>query len=265
VFDGKPTNCISCHQPDYDGTTTPSHAAAGYSTDCTGCHTTATWLGATFDHDASQFPLTGSHRAVACTACHADGVFDGKPTNCVSCHQPDYNATTTPPHGAAGFPLACEQCHTTGVWSEGTFDHGGTQFPLTGAHIAASCASCHSDGVYDGRPTNCLSCHQADYTGTTNPNHAAAQFPTNCGSCHTTMTWLGATFDHDAMFFPIYSGSHRQEWNTCADCHTSPTDYSVFTCTTCHTPNNTNNDHDEVPGYQYQSNACYSCHPRGRS
>lgn len=265
VFDGKPTSCISCHQPDYEGTTMPSHAAAGYSTDCTGCHSTATWQGATFDHDASQFPLTGSHRAVACSACHGDGVYDGRSTACASCHQADYNATANPPHGAAGFALTCEQCHTTTAWPGGTFDHAGTLFPLTGAHIATSCSSCHGDGIYDGRSTACVSCHQTDYAATTNPNHAAAQFPTTCGSCHTTMTWSGATFDHDATFFPIYSGSHRQQWTSCSDCHTAPTDFSVFTCTTCHTPSNTNNDHDEVQGYQYQSNACYSCHPRGDS
>ena len=31
-------NCIDCHRSDYDRTTTPNHATAGLSTDCTACH-----------------------------------------------------------------------------------------------------------------------------------------------------------------------------------------------------------------------------------
>jgi hypothetical protein len=109
-----------------------------------------------------------------------------------------------------------------------------------------------------------VACHQTDYNGTSNPSHSAAGFPTDCASCHTTTQWSGATFDHDGMYFPIYSGSHRGRWSSCADCHTSSSDYAVFTCTTCHTASNTNGHHRGVSGYVYQSQACYSCHPRGR-
>jgi hypothetical protein len=67
------------------------------------------------------------------------------------------------------------------------------------------------------------------------------------------------------MYFPIYSGDHEGEWNSCLECHTDPNNYSVFTCITCHTQADTDDEHplDEVPDYIYESNACLQCHPDG--
>jgi hypothetical protein len=151
------------------------------------------------------------------------------------------------------------------TWTGATFNHSATAFPLTGAHGAATCLQCHGSGVYRGLSTTCVSCHQTDYTATTNPNHAGAQFPTTCNTCHTTATWLGATFNHDGPYFPIYSGKHRAQWSTCADCHTNPASYAAFTCLTCHehTKSRTDGEHQGKAGYSYNSNACYSCHPKG--
>lgn len=267
VYRGKSMDCYSCHRTSYDATRTPPHGASAIGTACTQCHTTSTWAGGTYDHAVTSFPLTGAHRASSCNGCHADGVYKGKSTTCLSCHQTDYTATTQPPHGSSGIGTVCSSCHTTTAWLPGTFNHSATTFPLTGAHTAATCLSCHGDGVYRGKSTACASCHQADYNQTTNPNHTSAQFPTACASCHTTATWLGATFDHDSRYFPIYSGKHRGKWSTCATCHTSPTDYKVFTCLTCHEHAKTKMDqeHQGRSGYVYQSTACYACHPRGNT
>ena len=266
VYRNKPTTCVSCHQSEYARTTNPSHSAAGYSTACATCHTTSTWLGATFNHSTTQFPLTGAHLAVACTACHSDGVFKGKPTTCVSCHQAEYARTTTPPHAAAGFANTCATCHATTSWLTATFNHStATTFPLTGVHTNTPCASCHGDGVYKGKSTACASCHTPEYNTTTNPNHKTAVFPMTCESCHTTGTWLGATFDHDPTYFPIYSGAHRNRWTKCSDCHTSSSDFKVFTCTTCHLQGPMDSKHRGKSGYVYQSSRCYSCHPRGKA
>jgi DnaJ-class molecular chaperone len=261
VYRGKPSTCLSCHQADYTGATAPSHA--GFPTTCTQCHSTTAWTGASFDHGATQFPLTGAHLAATCRDCHADGVYDGKPTTCVSCHRTDYDRTTLPPHATLAFPTDCRTCHTTTGWPGGTYDHSTTQFPLTGAHRTATCAQCHGDGVYRGKSTVCASCHQADYDAATDPNHRTARFPTTCNTCHTTTTWAGATFNHDASWFPIYSGAHRGRWTSCSDCHTNNANYAVFTCLTCHGRTNTDSHHSSVSGYRYESQACYSCHPRG--
>ncbi len=174
--------------------------------------------------------------------------------------------TTDPPHGEPGFPPTCADCHTTTAWAGATFDHTTTLFPLTGAHIAVACSACHGDGVYKGKPTTCVSCHQTDYNATTDPNHPPRRFPTTCESCHTTATWSGATFDHDGQYFPIYSGKHKGLWSSCSTCHTSSSDYAVFSCTTgCHAKGSTDSHHKGVGGYQYVSTACYSCHPKGKS
>jgi len=257
VYKGKPTACVSCHQLDYNNTNSPNHQQAQFPTDCTVCHTTATWNGANFDHNTTQFPLTGAHIQVTCAQCHGDGVYKGKPTTCVSCHQTDYNGATNPNHTQAQFPTDCTVCHTTVTWTGATFNHSNTAFPLTGAHLTATCAQCHGDGVYKGKPTTCVSCHQTDYNGATNPNHTQAQFPTDCSVCHTTTTWTGATFDHSTTAFPL-TGAHLTV--ACNQCHGDgvykgkPT-----TCVSCHqTDYNTTTD----PNHQQAqfSTDCASCH-----
>ncbi|MFN7966006.1 MAG: hypothetical protein U0V87_10010 [Acidobacteriota bacterium] len=267
VYNGKSTACYSCHKPQYDSTTNPNHRAAGFSTDCSQCHTTTSWDGASFDHNGTDFPLTGAHRNQPCDACHADGVYNGKSTDCYSCHRSNYDSTTNPNHRAAGFPTDCKQCHTTTNW-DSNFDHNTTDFPLTGAHKNLPCNACHADGVYNGKPTACYSCHKSDYDNTTDPNHRAAGFPTDCTACHTTTTWAGARFEHDADYFPIYSGAHRGKWNNCSDCHTNSNNYAEFSCLGCHPHSNkskTDGDHRGISGYSYDSRACYRCHPRGRA
>jgi hypothetical protein len=108
----------------------------------------------------------------------------------------------------------------------------------------------------------CASCHQGDYDRTTDPNHRTAMFPVTCESCHTTTGWSGATFDHDTRWFRIYSGRHRGLWTTCANCHTNSSNYTVFTCLSCHEHRQSEADaeHQGKTGYRYDSQACYSCH-----
>jgi hypothetical protein len=264
-YAGTPKDCASCHTADFNKTTNPNHAAAAFPTDCSICHTTATWAGAVFDHSKTLFPLTGAHINATCANCHSSGKYAGLSTLCNSCHLTNFNSATNPNHVSAGFPQTCEICHSTSAWQPSTFDHAKTVFPLTGAHVNVACANCHIGGKYAGTPTDCYSCHKSDYTGVSNPNHVAAAFPTTCATCHTTNTWAGATFTHDK--FPIYSGSHRGKWTTCADCHTNSSNYAVFSCTNCHQHEKTRTDqqHQGVKNYVYNSPNCYSCHPTGRA
>ncbi|MCK6694518.1 MAG: hypothetical protein L6Q97_20770, partial [Thermoanaerobaculia bacterium] len=130
------------------------------------------------------------------------------------------------------------------------------------AAIANDCAACHN-GNYNNTPNTCAGCHLDDYNQANNPNHASAGFPTTCQNCHSETAWVPANFDHDGMYFPIYSGSHENAWDQCIDCHTTPGNFSIFSCTVCHVNPETNNDHQGVPGYVYSSPACYACHPDG--
>jgi hypothetical protein len=259
-FAGTATQCSACHLTTFQQTTNPNHVAAGFPTDCSVCHSTTNWLGASFEHSKTAFPLTGAHIPLTCSACHANGVFVGLSTTCVACHLPNFQKTTNPNHVTSGFPTDCQVCHNTAAWVPSVFDHSKTVFPLTGAHTTVACSNCHVGGRYAGTPTDCYTCHKSQYTGTTSPNHVAAAFPTTCQTCHNTTAWTGAKFNH--TWFPIYSGTHAGKWTTCADCHTNSSDYSSFSCITCHTHNKTSTDsnHGGVRGYAYTPTACYSCH-----
>jgi len=258
VFAGTPSDCFACHGSEYQAAQNPNHVLLGIPTSCQQCHGTSTWSGAAFSH--TVWPLTGAHAASSCNECHGGGVFTGTPTACVACHQAEYNATTSPNHGAAGFAQTCQDCHSTSMWRGAEFDHD--TWPLTGAHGSASCSSCHGGGVFAGTPTNCVACHLADFNATTSPPHVSAGFPTSCQDCHNTSMWNGATFHH--TWFPITSGAHRDF--SCISCHLVPGNTSTFSCTHCHEHRESemSSEHQGVNGYVWQSNACYQCHPDGR-
>ncbi len=255
--------CVSCHRDEYAATMEPSHAAQRFSVDCAACHrlTAPEWKGS-FDHAATAFPLTGAHRAVGCAECHAGNSFGKLPTDCFSCHEPDYALAAAPNHVTGGFSRDCLSCHTTAGWKPATYDHNQTGFALTGRHTATPCADCHTDGNYQLTYTDCYQCHQAEYASAIDPNHVVANFGRDCTPCHTTSAWTPSTFDHDGQFFRIYSGKHRDQWNACADCHDAPADYGVFTCISCHrhTPAETDGHHAGVRDYIYSRTSCYTCH-----
>jgi len=263
-YTGTPTNCYACHQQDYQNVNDPNHVTSQFPTDCSLCHTTAGWDNATMDHNLTQFPLTGGHVQAACADCHSNG-YTGTSTDCYACHQQDYQNVIDPNHVTSQFPTDCSLCHTTVGWNNATFDHNQSSFPLTGSHVQVNCADCHASG-YTGTPTDCYACHQTNYNNTTNPNHQAAGFPVSCVDCHSTTAWAPANFDHDTQYFPIYSGKHNGEWNQCSDCHTIPNNFSTFSCIDCHEHNRTDTDdhHQGVQGYVYNSADCFACHPTGR-
>ena len=179
----------------------------------------------------TDFPLTGAHVAGVLN-CHSSGVYNGLSTVCSSCHQADYHGTTNPNHSAAGFPVTCQTCHTTTEWTGAVFDHSQTDFPLTGAHVVQECLRCHSGGIYDGLSTLCSTCHQADYQGTTNPNHQQAGFSTTCQQCHNTNDWAGAVYNHAQTSFPL-TGAHTTA--PCSACHSGGVYNGLSTvCSSCH-------------------------------
>jgi hypothetical protein len=253
---------------DYNQTTNPNHAQNQFPTTCEDCHSENGWVPATFDHNAI-YPFTGAHIAIAndCAACH-NGNYNNTPNTCAGCHTTDYNTSTNPNHTTLGLPMDCEMCHTTDPdWNPAQFPNHNSYWPLNGAHAAIQndCAACHN-GDYNNTPNTCFGCHATDYNQANNPNHASAGFPTTCDDCHSVNAWVPATFDHDNMYFPIYSGRHEGEWDNCADCHINSGNYSIFSCIDCHehdNPAELEDDHEDVPGYIYSSSACYSCHPEG--
>jgi hypothetical protein len=250
------TDCYSCHQQNYLSTNNPNHSASGFSTVCQNCHTlNPGWSPASFNH--GSFPLTLGHSTPACADCHKNGNYTNLSSDCYSCHQANYAATTNPNHSASGISTTCATCHNTAPgWSPATFDH--SAFQLTLGHSTPSCNDCHK-GNYTSTSTDCYSCHVTDYNSTANPGHSALAFSTTCTQCHTTNPgWKPATYAlHDAQMFPIYSGRHNGTWTLCSDCHTNPANYALFDCIRCHA--------DAHRGSNYTNAQCYSCHPRGSS
>ena len=262
-FTNTPNTCNSCHMPDYNATTNPNHSSAQFPTDCAMCHNENAWTPSGFNHNS--FPLLGAHAGISnCNDCH-HGNFQNTPNTCSACHMTEYTATTNPNHGAAQFPTDCAVCHNETAWIPSGYNHN-TIFPLVGAHAAiTNCNDCHH-GNFTNTPNTCNGCHMPDYNAATSPNHSAAQFPTDCASCHNESAWTPSTFDHDALYFPIYSGKHRGEWSSCNDCHTTASNYALFSCIDCHEHSNqssVNNEHNGVSGYSYNSTACLNCHPNG--
>jgi hypothetical protein len=266
-YQGTPRTCIGCHRTDYERTTNPNHAAAGFSTGCESCHraTDPVWKGAAGSvNHAAFFPLVGQHATAGCVTCHANSRYQGTPRTCIGCHRADYDRTTSPNHAAAGYSTDCESCHRdTDASFRGAAVNHNAFFPLLGRHSTTNCAACHAGNVYKGTPRACYPCHRTEYERTANPNHIAASFPTTCEVCHNASDtlWSMGRFTH--TWFPIASGRHAG--NPCSACHQNPANFTQFTCLTCHTRTETDSEHQGRAGYRYESTACYACHPNGRS
>jgi len=268
-YSNTPNTCVACHQYDYNQSSNPDHNSLGFSNDCESCHTTdAGWSPANFSSHNDYWLLDGAHQGIAndCVICHG-GDYTNTPNTCVGCHAPDYDQTSNPDHNSLGLSTDCIACHSTEPdWAPSSFDIHNDFYMLNGAHIAIAnnCIECHN-GNYNNTPNTCFGCHSTDYNNTNDPDHQLAQFPTDCITCHTESAWEPSTFDHDGMYFPIYSGKHDNEWTLCSECHTNSSNYTIFDCLGCHTNPQTNEDHNDVPNYSYDNNSCYSCHPDGDS
>jgi hypothetical protein len=259
--------CYDCHNTDFAAAKNPDHIAGNFSVNCTDCHSMLAfdWAGAGFDH--GFFPLTQGHDIQDCAKCHTNGDYSSTSAECVSCHETDFNQAVNPNHVELGLENQCETCHSTEPeWQPAGFPVHNEYYVLQGAHlaIASNCFDCH-EGNYVNTPNTCFSCHQEEYNQTVDPPHVSAQFPTECQTCHTETAWEPSTFDHDGPYFPIYSGEHAGEWNTCTECHTNPSNFALFSCIDCHDHNQADMDeeHQGIGGYQYNSLACFECHPTG--
>jgi hypothetical protein len=280
-FSRADTACLACHAADLARALQPDHAAQGWIDGCERCHVPIAWGGGAFNHSA--WPLVGQHLTAACSACHAGGVYAGTPRQCVDCHLADYQGAQSPDHVTLGISTDCADCHTPHGWHGAQFNHSGIVDGCYACHAAdyqsavpdhvgggfpTKCEDCHTTSTWQGAQFDhsgivdgCVNCHLAEYQSAV-PNHVAAGFPTTCEDCHTTDDWDNATFSHS---FPITSGKHRNF--ACSQCHLQPTNFQVFSCTHCHEHRQSKMDdeHQGEPGYVWESNACYSCHPDGQA
>ena len=130
---GLDRGCATCHEDVHRG---------ALADNCLKCHDTRDWKPAPgFDHDSTDYPLTGKHASVGCQDCHLSPrvVVRGTSANqpipvyrplphgeCSNCHRD--------PH-AGGLGASCGSCHTTAAFTavtRGAFDHDRTRYPLRG-------------------------------------------------------------------------------------------------------------------------------------
>lgn len=179
-----------------------------------------------FDHDLTEFALTGAHQAESCGSCHDDAVpYREAPTECAGCHEQD-----DVHDGSLG--AVCGDCHEPSGWPEASFDHDSTDFPLIGGHQSAACLGCHSDQQFqapmgESRSSECVDCHRIDDVHKGNNG-------TLCGDCHTPTSWTDSLFDHGKQTDFELEGAHAQL--TCGNCHVESDGFEALdmTCIGCH-------------------------------
>jgi hypothetical protein len=277
-------SCTQCHAHGEEVLAATHTGVNGYAwteSGCLFCHPNGEPTGVV---DHPQFPIANGavHAGIACTDCHASRT-DPTQVRCAGCHT---LADTEPVH--RGMPswrfdsAACRTCHPQAE-PVGLFDHEAF-FPLrapsgNGRHAALTCRDCHADPT---RRTEvaCTTCHLTapgeaiDVHGDARltPLHAGVTgftfSSTSCVTCHPDGTADNAVFAHPQ--FPIGAGAvHevRAGGAQCADCHTTPGDNSVVTCTACHTGTHDEGPmvqtHRNVAGFQWTTSQCLFCHPNG--
>ena len=202
-----------------------------------------------FDHDVSDYPLRGKHRALVCEKCHDAGrKYSEAPGDCNACHRKD------DVHKGALGPR-CADCHTENDWKEkARFDHDKTRFALRDRHAAAPCTACHKKGEdLKAAPHTCIGCHKKDDNA---PKGHKGLYGERCDSCHGARAWKPSTFNHDTETKYALRGKHRQA--KCGDCHTGHLykDKLATACIACH-----QKDDDGPKGHKGSlGRECASCH-----
>lgn len=162
-------SCVDCHDDIHKDKINSSFYP---NQDCTVCHTVEQWKDVSFEHELTDWPLTGEHINVDCRSCHFESSensdtfkqsFSDLSQECNKCHK---NI-----HGDQ-FEIDnitdCNRCHDTASWFPNNFDHNRTSFPLDGKHAEIECKNCHSQTTQiEGEPTviykierfECIDCH----------------------------------------------------------------------------------------------------------
>ena len=90
-FTRTPLECAGCHEDIHGG----QFASGGAEKDCLSCHSISKWSAGEFDHNKTNFVLSGAHDKVRCAQCHTQQIekegrqirlYRGTPTQCKDCH-----------------------------------------------------------------------------------------------------------------------------------------------------------------------------------
>lgn len=165
-------DCYTCHKKNdvHNG---------NFGKACQDCHNEKGWKQHQDFH--KDFRLSGVHYSLTCNECHFnERRLGGMSDNCFLCHQKDDVHYGSIPN--------CGACHRQSFWEQTTFRHSMTNFPLRGSHRTLECVNCHSNGVYEGTPSQCIDCHLQDALHVTTPDHSMSGLQ-KCTDCHNQFTF----------------------------------------------------------------------------
>lgn len=250
--------CRDCHADEHRG----QFAERADGGACDACHGVQrpfarhTYTAA--DHRNSDYPLTGSHRAVPCARCHEPVETEGREqyarfrfddTRCRACHEDVHRGQLDVWIEKSG----CDYCHSTDSWHRTNFDHSLARFALEGKHREIECLRCHFVETDEGgrelwmKPLErtCAGCHDDVHAG---QFLAAGARETACERCHTAEGWQRLVFNHDRDTEFALAGGHENV--ACGECHRRVVVNGVETvqyagvpraCSACHGSRRTGN------------------------
>jgi hypothetical protein len=255
TFLGLEKKCLSCH--------TDYHQETLSTNKCLDCHDMETFEEATnFNHDETDYVLTGKHTTIECKECHKETVKNGKEfqqfnniafNDCKSCHSDPHKKQLNG---------KCKQCHTEKSFSFFTgrknFNHNKTNFKLKGAHRKTNCFTCHEKtnkplAIFQDKKNfkekNCIACHDDKHEN---------KYGNECAKCHKEDSFLDLNdmsfFDHNVTDYHL-NGMHTKV--NCKECHkkrfSDTIDFSA--CYNCH-----NDYHNGEFIIENKSPDCNACH-----
>lgn len=253
------SSCTSCHKDVHNGK---------FGNNCLKCHSEESFknpnIKTTFNHNQTDYPLTGMHVNVDCKSCHKGNTYT-TPINtsqCKNCHT-DYHKGDFIKKGNSP---DCKECHVLEkaftFTNYGIAEHQKTSFNLEGSHIATPCAACHKSEEkwkFKSLGTQCVDCHKDIHKGIISEKY----YPkSDCKQCHNSDVWNSVLFEHDKTGWKL-EGKHAEA--TCKDCHSRKENGTYFLtsqrfssvkgkCTVCH---------ENIHGDQFAINGetdCLRCH-----
>jgi len=168
-FNGIGERCVDCHEDVHTGYIDEKYYP---SQSCENCHGVTRWQENHFDHNLTNFELSGVHANKECMTCHGTGEqddvnkyenFGNLSVDCIGCHD-DVHRRQFEREGLT----YCLECHGFESWVTIQFDHNKTAFKLEGKHAEADCESCHSEiedqgqifVFYKIKNFECIDCHK---------------------------------------------------------------------------------------------------------
>ena len=256
------SNCVNCHNDDFETVRSKSQDHLATSNKCSACHSPLGFAIVSFvDHLEVFGNCSECHNGVTaigksefhvptteeCDNCHnttsflelgSDGSFDhtGIINGCAACHN---GSTAIGKDGVVNHPDTtsdCSSCHSTDTFTTPYVDHSGPDV------VGQVCASCHNGATATGQPAN-------------HPVTTA-----DCGICHSVNTFnLGGVFDHSVI---------DSVTQPCASCHNDvtalgkPADHIQTTadCANCHNTESFVGTFVDHSGPDVVGKRCDSCH-----